>query len=96
MRAKEYIAQNSDNIAHLAEVSQVLTDLTPLRLDKQATDEYFNHRLSADIRRRDYLLRMELYEQGKTVIVVTHEPDIDAYAHSHIVVKDGRILTCTA
>ena len=40
-------------------------------------------------------LFQELYEQGKTVIVVTHEPDIDAYAHSHIVVKDGRILTCT-
>ena len=41
-------------------------------------------------------LFQELYEQGKTVIVVTHEPDIDAYAHSHIVVKDGRILTCTS
>jgi len=35
----------------------------------------------------------ELYEQGKTLIVVTHEPDIDAYAHSHIVVKDGKILS---
>jgi putative ABC transport system ATP-binding protein len=39
-------------------------------------------------------LFQELYEQGKTVIVVTHEPDIDAYAHSHIVVKDGRIVRC--
>lgn len=67
MRAKEYIAQNSDNIAHLKEVSKVMADLTPLRLDKQATDEYFNHRLSADIRRRDYLLRMELYEQGNAM-----------------------------
>ena len=47
MRAKEYIAQNSDSIGHLAEVSQALADLTPLRLDKQATDEYFNHHLSA-------------------------------------------------
>lgn len=36
----------------------------------------------------------ELHSQGKTIIVVTHEPDIDAYAHSHIVVKDGRILDC--
>ena len=35
----------------------------------------------------------ELYEQGKTIIVVTHEPDIDAYAHSHIVVKDGKLLS---
>ena len=30
---------------------------------------------------------------GTTVIVVTHEPDIDAYAHSHIVVKDGKLLS---
>ena len=36
-------------------------------------------------------LFQELYEQGKTVIVVTHEPDIAAYAKSHIVVKDGHI-----
>lgn len=39
------------------------------------------------------VLFQELYEQGKTIIVVTHEPDIDAYAHSHIVVKDGRLLS---
>jgi len=39
-------------------------------------------------------LFQELYEQGKTVIVVTHEPDIDAYAKSHIVVKDGKLLKC--
>lgn len=38
-------------------------------------------------------LFQELYEQGKTIIVVTHEPDIDAYAHSHIVVKDGKLLS---
>ncbi len=38
-------------------------------------------------------LFQELYEAGKTVIVVTHEPDIDAYAHSHIVVKDGKLLS---
>lgn len=38
-------------------------------------------------------LFQELYEQGKTIIVVTHEPDIDAYARSHIVVKDGKLLS---
>ncbi len=38
-------------------------------------------------------LFQELSEAGKTVIVVTHEPDIDAYAHSHIVVKDGKLLS---
>ena len=39
-------------------------------------------------------LFQELHEQGKTVILVTHEPDIAAYAKSHIVVKDGRIQSC--
>ena len=37
----------------------------------------------------------ELYEQGKTVILVTHEPDIAAYAKASIVLKDGRILSLT-
>ena len=35
----------------------------------------------------------ELHDQGKTIILVTHEPDIAAYAKSRIVVKDGRILS---
>ena len=38
----------------------------------------------------------ELYEQGKTIILVTHEPDIAEYARAHIVVKDGKILSCAA
>lgn len=39
-------------------------------------------------------LFQELYEQGKTVIVVTHEPDIAAFAKSHIVLKDGKLQSC--
>ena len=35
----------------------------------------------------------ELHDQGKTVILVTHEPDIAQFAKSHIVVKDGKILS---
>lgn len=38
-------------------------------------------------------LFQELYEQGKTVIVVTHEPDIAAYAKGSVVLKDGRVLS---
>ena len=52
--SKEYIAQSADSIGHLAEVSQALADLTPLRLDKQATDEYFNHYLSAANEQAEY------------------------------------------
>lgn len=36
-------------------------------------------------------LFQELYEQGKTVILVTHEPDIAAYAKACVVLKDGRV-----
>ncbi len=32
-------------------------------------------------------------EQGITIILVTHEPDIAAYAEREVVIKDGRVLT---
>ncbi len=35
----------------------------------------------------------ELYEQGKTIIVVTHEPDIANYAKGCIVLRDGRVAS---
>lgn len=38
-------------------------------------------------------LFQELFEQGKTVILVTHESDIAAYAQGQIVLKDGKILS---
>ena len=38
-------------------------------------------------------LFQELYEQGKTIILVTHEPDIAAYAKSSIVLKDGKLMS---
>jgi putative ABC transport system ATP-binding protein len=40
-------------------------------------------------------LFQELYDQGKTVIVVTHEADIANYAKSRIILKDGRIASIT-
>ena len=36
-------------------------------------------------------LFQELYEQGKTVILVTHEPDIASYAKACVVLKDGHV-----
>jgi len=32
-----------------------------------------------------------LWEQGNTIIVVTHEPDIAEYAHRVIMVRDGKV-----
>jgi putative ABC transport system ATP-binding protein len=40
-------------------------------------------------------LFQELYEQGKTVIVVTHEREIANYAKSCIILKDGQIASIT-
>ena len=38
-------------------------------------------------------LLTQLNQQGMTVVVVTHEPDVAAYAHRTITFKDGRVLT---
>jgi putative ABC transport system ATP-binding protein len=38
-------------------------------------------------------LLTHLNQQGMTVIVVTHEPDVAAYAHRTITFKDGRVLS---
>jgi putative ABC transport system ATP-binding protein len=32
-----------------------------------------------------------LHEAGNTIIVVTHEPDIAAYAHRVIAIRDGEV-----
>ena len=37
----------------------------------------------------------EIYRGGNTVIVVTHEEDIAAYAHRVIRLRDGRIESDT-
>ena len=36
-------------------------------------------------------LLVELHEQGKTIIMVTHEPEIAAYAQYQMVMRDGKI-----
>jgi putative ABC transport system ATP-binding protein len=36
-------------------------------------------------------LLTELSGQGKTVLMVTHEPDIAAYAHQRLHLRDGQI-----
>ena len=37
-------------------------------------------------------LMQELNEQGKTIVFVTHEPDIAAFSSRTIILKDGKIL----
>lgn len=37
-------------------------------------------------------LLTKLNKEGKTVIVITHEHEVDAYANRHILIKDGNIV----
>ena len=37
-------------------------------------------------------LLTELSKEGKTIIVITHEHDVDAYADRHILIRDGNIV----
>ncbi|NDK19924.1 ABC transporter ATP-binding protein [Candidatus Gracilibacteria bacterium] len=37
-------------------------------------------------------LLTELNKEGKTIIVITHEHEVDAYAARHILIKDGNIV----
>ena len=38
-------------------------------------------------------LLTELHREGKTIIMVTHEPDIAAFAQHRLVMKDGRVAS---
>lgn len=75
MRAVEYININRSSLKHADIVSQVIKDLLPLRMDKDATDEYMNNRLSADTRYKQYLLQKELFERGNAM--QTTEPTFE-------------------
>ncbi len=37
-------------------------------------------------------LLTELSKEGKTIILITHEHEVDVYAKRHIVLKDGNII----
>lgn len=37
------------------------------------------------------MLLQELNKEGKTIVLITHEPEIDSFAQKHIVIKDGLI-----
>ncbi|MBE6331654.1 MAG: hypothetical protein E7070_05055 [Bacteroidales bacterium] len=67
MRAKEYIYIHFHELHHADIDKQIIEDLLPLRKSKEATVEYMNNRLSADIRYRQYLLQKDLYAQGNAM-----------------------------
>jgi len=67
MRAIEYIHKNRASINHIDEILRIIQDLKSLRLDKKATDAYFNTVLCADIRKRNFLLQQDLFNAGNAM-----------------------------
>jgi len=67
MRAKEYLHLHKQELKHAEIMGQVIKDLLPLRMNKDATCDYINNHLSADLRYQQYLLQRELYERGNAM-----------------------------
>ncbi|MFZ3078187.1 MAG: lipoprotein-releasing system ATP-binding protein LolD, partial [Bellilinea sp.] len=69
--------------ALVAEPSLILADEPTGNLDTRASDEIAG------------LLRQVTKEWGRTVVMVTHDPRIAAYADRILFLKDGRIVDDT-
>ena len=67
MRAKEYIYLNGSKMKHLDIISKVISDLIPIRKDKNQTIKYCDEKLGADIRIKNYLLQQAYYDHGSAM-----------------------------
>ena len=63
MRAKEKLIAQADKLAYAKEIDKILSDLLPLRLDKEATEDYYNNVLTPDIRKQNYDLQLKMHER---------------------------------
>ena len=59
--------------------SIIMADEPTGNLDSKSTIEVMN-------------IFMNLYKEGRTIILVTHEPEIATYASRNVVLKDGLIM----
>lgn len=59
--------------------SMILADEPTGALDTKTWEEIMN-------------LLLELNKEGKTIVLITHEHEVDAYARKHILIKDGIIV----
>ena len=66
--------------ALVSEPSVILADEPTGNLDSQRSEEIM-------------ALLVELNRQGITIAMVTHEPDMAAYAGRHVVFRDGKVLS---
>lgn len=61
MRAKEYLLAKANNLTYAKEIEKILSDLLPLRLNKEATELYYNHVLAPDIRKQNYNFQKKMH-----------------------------------
>lgn len=73
MRAKEYIAINEANLKYPVHIKQIISEMLPIRVDKQKTVDYYNKKLTADIRLQGHLLAKELYEKNNAMQTIEPE-----------------------
>ena len=62
MRAKEKLIAQANKLAYATDIKKILSDLLPLRLDKEATEDYYNNVLTPDIRNQNYVLQLKMHE----------------------------------
>lgn len=62
MRAKEKLIAQANKLAYATDIKKILSDLLPLRLDKEATEDYYNNVLTPDIRKQNYVLQLKMHE----------------------------------
>ena len=74
MRAKEYIAQNEKKLKYAAEIKRIISEIMPLRANRQQTVDYYNSHLIADIRLQSFLFQKDLYEKHNAMQPVEPEP----------------------
>jgi len=74
-----------------AAIARALANDPPLLLADEPTGN-LDSATSASV----FQLLADLNKQGRTIIVVTHERDIQAFATRRVMLADGRIATATA
>lgn len=88
-REQHYPAQLSGGQQQRVAIARALVSIPSILLADEPTGN-LDTQSSHDI--MDFLQSLNL-DDGLTIVIVTHEPEIADYAHRKIVVKDGTILS---
>lgn len=62
MRAKEYLFVNESKLAYAKEIGNLLEKLSLLRLDKEATEVFYNQVLSSDVHIKNYNYQKKMHD----------------------------------